>query len=210
MTNLDKAKLINDFCLTAVTITAMVAVSVMATTALTKSDREETFTISTKRDESKDINDVCRNESPIKYTNGDLCNNCFRVDDDGCIIFKKSGYYTFYSQIKKDNCDQFRVVIHDAEFKVAKTASEPCVGMETDKCRDYMSDLIHVNAGDKISVLLAEQICLAEPTAVGIEINTNNAQNQEAPPTISKSSISDYARLTITRIQQKQIYFHKQ
>ncbi len=242
MTDLDKRmKIINDFCLTAVTITAMVAVSCMATVALTKPvEIEETFTISTNHNDSIAINDVCCYKSPIKYTMSN-CNPCFRVDANGYITFKKSGYYTLYSQIRKNDCDQVRVVIYDANFEAVKSRSDACCGIENDKSRNYMSDVAYFNAGDKISVLIVKDMSVAQATCIECVVCDTEKKGESATaptrdqgqfallfgplnanpllPTDSKAPLTDskaplknkqYARLTITRIPQKLMHFHKQ
>jgi hypothetical protein len=103
-----RAKMVNDFCLTTVTIAAVVAISYMALTMAQSvspnrdnETKQRIFIIETEDDcEIKSIIETTniKNKQQIKYKKGDLHNDFFTVNN-GLITIKTTGYYTLYSEL---------------------------------------------------------------------------------------------------------------
>jgi hypothetical protein len=106
MTDIDKrTKMIHNFCLTTVSIAAVVVISCMALSMTQsgspKQDKQTIFIIETEDDcEIKSITETTtiKNKQQIKYKKGDLHNDFFIVNN-GLITIKTTGYYTLYSEL---------------------------------------------------------------------------------------------------------------
>jgi len=98
-------KMINDFCLTTVAITAIIAISCMALSMTQfispKYNKQNIFIIETEDDceiKSTTETTTIKNKQQIKYKKGDLHNDFFTVNN-GLITIKTTGYYTLYSEL---------------------------------------------------------------------------------------------------------------
>jgi hypothetical protein len=100
MTDLNqRMKINNDFCLAAVTITAIVSIAAMATAVL-KNGKTNVFLADDKIDtpSSEDVI-VCKIDADGKSSNESV----LKKDSNGNIEVVHTGYYTFFAGIVRDN-----------------------------------------------------------------------------------------------------------
>lgn len=182
----NKMKFINDFCLTSVAITAIVAISYMAKNALANSDKESTSIIATVdklletivvSDSSKEI------KCDIQISDGDAGYYYLKQISKSPIVINKSGFYYFYTSMK--NCsgmpnvqtgisNLYNVILINDEivFAPKKIGLMPQINNER----------VYLKKGDTVTF------------ATGIQVQTRNWNNTDVK----------YEELTMDSYNQKQ------